>query len=176
MECNVAFTMSEPEVILGYKGIVTFENIDPLLEKLKKLPAYLAIKKSVRKRLYSIFVECIENIDKHTIAESILVNDKIMEPYINLCKQDEKYIINTGNVIRIKNIDRLRNRLEQINRQDKEGLKASYTEIINKEYISEVEGAGLGLITVALKAEGNIHHSFTPLNDQYSYFEMKIIL
>ena len=73
-------------------------------------------------------------------------------------------------------MERLSSRLEQIYQLDKEGLKASYTEIINKEYISEVEGAGLGLITVALKAEGNIHHSFTPLNDQFSYFEMKIIL
>ena len=89
--------MSEPEVILGYKGTVTFKTIDPLLEKFKKLPAYLAINKPVRKRLYCIFVECIENIDKHTITDTIHVNDEIIEPYIYLCKQDDTYIINTGN-------------------------------------------------------------------------------
>jgi hypothetical protein len=168
--------MSGPEIILEYKGIFSFENIDPLLEKLKTLPAYLRIRKKLRKKLYSIFVECAENIDKHTVTESILVNDKILEPYIILYMQDEKYIIETGNVIRNKNMDGLRKRFEQINRLDMEGLKATYAEKINKEYISEAEGAGLGLITVALKAEGNIHHSFTPLNDRYSYFEMKITI
>ena len=75
-----------------------------------------------------------------------------------------------------KNIDRLRNRLERIIQLDKEGLKDFYTEIINKEYISDEEGAGLGLITVAMKTERDINYNFTLLDDQYSYFEMKITL
>jgi len=166
--------MSELEVILGYKGEVAFETIDPLLERLKKLPAYQAIKIPVRKRVYSIFVECIENIYKHTITDSLHVNDKTIVPFINLGMQDEKYIISTGNVIRNKSINKLRNRLEQINQLDKAGLKASYADIINKEFISDVEGAGLGLITISLKAENKINYNFTFLNDQYSFFEMKI--
>ena len=166
--------MSEPEVILRYKGTVTFKTIDPLLEKLKKLPAYLAIEKPVRKRIYSIFVECIENIDKHTISDTIHVNDKIIEPYIFLCKQDDTYIINTGNIVKNMGISKLGNRLDELNMCNTEGLKASYAEIINKEFISDEEGAGLGLITIALKAENKINYNFTHLNDQYSYFEMKI--
>ena len=166
--------MSELEVILGYKGEVDFETIDLLLGRLKKLSEYQAIKRSVQKRVYSTFVECMENIYKHNITESLNVNGKTILPYINLGKQDDKYIINTGNVIADKSINKLRKRLEQIGQLDKEGLKALYANIIDKEFISDEEGAGLGLITIALKTEHKINYNFTSLNDHYSYFEMNI--
>ena len=76
LECNVVFTMSELEVILGYKGEVAFETIDLLLGRLKKLPEYQAIRRSLQKRVYSIFIECMENIYKHKITDSLNVNEK----------------------------------------------------------------------------------------------------
>jgi hypothetical protein len=166
--------MSELEVILEYKGEIDFETIDPLLERLKKLPEYQETKLPVRKRIYCIFVECIENNYNHSIKDSLYVSDKTMVSYIMLGKQDDHYIISTGNVIMNKSIKKLRSRLEQINQLDKAGIKKSYAEIINKESISEEEGAGLGLITIARRAENKINYKFTSLKDQYSFFEMKI--
>lgn len=166
--------MSKLEVILGYKGVVDFETIDILLRKLKKLPEYQAIKRSVQKRVYSTFVECMENIYKHNITESLNINGKTILPYINLGKQDDEYIINTGNVIKNKSINKLRKRLEQIGQLDRAGLKTLYADLINKEFISHENVAGLGLITIALKTEHKINYNFTSLNDQYSYFEMNI--
>lgn len=166
--------MSELEVILGYKGEVTFETIDLSLERLKKLPEYQAIRRSLQKRVYSIFIECMENIYKHKITDSLNVNEKTLLPYINFGKQDDKYIINTGNVITNKSINELRNRLEQIRQLDRAGLKILYADIVNKEFISDEDGAGLGLITIALNTEHKINYFFTSLNDQYSYFEMNI--
>ena len=166
--------MSELEVILGYKGEVDFETIDLLLGKLKKLPEYQAIKRPVQKRLYSTFVECMENIYKHSITESININGKTILPFIYLGKQNDLYIINTGNVITNNNIEELRKRLVQIGQLDRAGLKTLYADLINKEFISDEDGAGLGLITIALKTEHKIIYNFTSLNDQYSYFEMNI--
>ena len=134
---DTAFTMSELEVILEYKGEIDFETIDQLLERLKKLPEYQETKLPVRKRIYCIFVECIENNYNHSIKDSLYVSDKTMVPYITLGKQDDHYIISTGNVIINKSIKKLRSRLEQINQLDKAGIKKSYAEIINKESISE---------------------------------------
>ena len=166
--------MSELEEILGYRGEIEFETIDPLLERLKKLSAYQKIKRPTRKKVYSIFIECLENIIKHTIIDAVHVNDRTLIPFINLGIQDDKYIISTGNAIPNKNISELKKRLEQINQLDKAGLKKSFAKIINSEFPSDLEGAGLGLITIALKSETKIIYKFTPINDQYSYFEMQI--
>ncbi len=166
--------MSALEVILEYKGTVAFKTIDQLLERLKKLPAYVALKRSVQRKIYCVFVESIENIYRHTNTDSPHGKHKNMEPYICLSKQDDKYVFETGNVVSNKNINKLINRLEHINQLDRAGLKASYAEIINKEFVSDEDGAGLGLIITALNAKNEIDYNFTSLNDQYSYFELKI--
>jgi len=75
-----------------------------------------------------------------------------------------------------ESINKLINRLEHINQLDRAGLKASYAEIINKESISDEDGAGLGLIIIALNSKNEIDYNFTSLNDQYSYFELKITI
>jgi hypothetical protein len=147
-----------------------------LLAKLKALPVYSAINLTERKRIYSVFVECIENINKHTDAEQIWIKDKSSEPYIYLINKDNEYIISTGNRIRNEHIHHLNDRLVQINQLDKEGLKESYEKIIDKEFKSEEDGSGLGLITIGLKAKSKIHYRFTMLNDEFSLFEMRIAI
>ena len=164
------------EVLLDYKGEIVFETIDLLLNRLKKNPTYRAIRKSVQKKVYSVIVECIDNIYKHNITDKLSVNNRSISPYIMLAKEDDKYIISTGNVVTNDNIQNLRDDLVQINMLDKIGLKSLYAEIVNKDIISDEDGAGLGLITIALKTEEKIDYEFNLINNQYSYFQMKIII
>ena len=166
--------MSELEVLLEHNGKVAFETIDQLLERLRKLTSCLALEITFQRRIYSIFVECLENIYRHTNTDSPYGDDKNMEPYVRLSKQCDKYVIGTGNVVSNNNLTRLKHRLEHINQLDKTGLKSSYADIIDKEFISDEDGAGLGLIIIALNAENELNYNFTSLNDQHSYFELKI--
>ena len=57
--------LSEKDIILEYRGTVTFETIDPLLDKLKKQSDFIKLRRGFQKKLYSVFVECIENIYKY---------------------------------------------------------------------------------------------------------------
>jgi hypothetical protein len=47
-------------------------------------------------------------------------------------------------------------------------------EILDQETLSAEEGAGLGLITIALRSGNKIKYNFTSLDEQHSYYEMKI--
>ncbi len=164
------------EVIFEYKGIINFETIDLQLNRLKKIPAYRAIRKSVQKKVYSVIVECLDNIYKHKITDSLSVNGREILPYIILTWENDKYIIKTGNVVTNDNIQDLRDNLKQINLHDRIGLKSLYAEIVSKDIISDEDGAGLGLITIAMKTEKRINYEFNLINDQNSYFEMQIII
>ena len=164
------------EVIFEYKGIINFETIDLQLNRLKKIPTYRAIRKSVQKKVYSVIVECLDNIYKHKITDSLSVNGKEILPYIILTRENDKYIIKTGNVVTNDNIQDLRDNLKQINMHDRVGLKSLYAEIVSKDIISDDDGAGLGLITIAMKTEKRINYEFNLINDQNSYFEMQIII
>lgn len=166
--------MSEPEIILDYKGTINFETIDPLLNRIKKHPSFRSLIKQVQKKLYSIVVECIENINNHSVPD--LANYKNRLPYISLRKQCDKYIITAGNVISNENINKLRNKIEQINQLDKAGLKALYEDIINKKNVPGEKGAGLGLLTMALKSENRLDYNFFSISDKYSYFEISVYI
>ncbi len=49
-----------------------------------------------------------------------------------------------------------------------------YDNQINKEDVIIEDGAGLGIITIALKSNSRINYTFTPVNEQLSVFELKI--
>lgn len=164
--------MAQHKVILEYNGVVTFEKIDRMLDRLSEMPAFLQLTRSIQKKLYAIFVECIENIYKNTGNGRANTNNKL--PYIRLAKQDDKFYISSGNVISNKRINTLKSRIDRINLLDHEGLKSEYAEIIDKEWISNEEGAGLGLITIALRSGNKINYHFTSLDDKHSYYEMKV--
>lgn len=165
--------MAGQKVILEYCGVVTFEKIDRMLDKLSEMPAFLQLTRSIQKKLYAIFVECIENIYKNTGNGKDILNTNNL-PYIQLGKQDDKFFISSGNIIANKRINTLKKRLDKINLLDHEGLKSEYAEILDKEWISNEEGAGLGLITIALRSGNKIKYNFTSLDDHHSYYEMKI--
>jgi hypothetical protein len=166
--------MSGHKVILEYSGIITFEKIDRMLDKLSEMPAFLQLTRSIQKKLYAIFVECIENVYKNTGNGKDYLNTKNKLPYIRLGKKDDKFFISSGNTIPNFRIKTLKGRLDKINLLDHEGLKSEYAEILDKESISNEEGAGLGLITIALRSGNKIKYNFTSLDDQHSYYEMKI--
>ena len=67
-------------------------------------------------------------------------------------------------------------KLDRVNQLDNEALKSLYEEVINKESSLEDTGAGLGLITMAIRTNSDIKYSFTTVDDDYSYFEMQITL
>ena len=176
LDYYAALSKLEMGVIFEFKGEIDFEKIDLLLNRLKKIRAYRSVRKSVQKKVYSVIVECLDNIYKHKITDSLSVKDKEIFPYIILTREDDKYIISTGNVVTNDSIQDLRDDLIQINMHDRIGLKSLYAEIVSKDIISDEDGAGLGLITIALKTEEKINYEFNLINDQYSYFEMKIII
>ncbi len=166
--------MSKEGIIIEYRGTISFEIIESLLDKLKTLQEFRKLKKGIQKRLYGIFVECIDNIRKYEANNPEFTGNR--KPYICLRKLEDEYMIRTGNLIENDKIKALQSRLEKINKQDQKALKASYAETIDQETIPVKEGAGLGLITIALQSQNRIEYSFESMDHQCSYFEMRVLI
>lgn len=164
--------MSDNLVILNYEGPVKYETTGTLLQQVKDDLETYDIKKTLKKRIYSILVECIENILRHNTAEG----ESTHQPYIKLVKGTSEYRITTGNLILNKNVDALRERLNTIIHSDKEQLKQMYEKQINQDAILGTRGAGLGLITIALKTDHPIHFEFIAMNEHLSIFELQVII
>jgi len=162
--------MPKNQTILNYKGPIEFKTTEILLQKVKNDLEGHNIKKVLKKRVYNIMVECIENILRHNASDP----DTKIHPYILLEKGAEEYLITAGNLITNDDVGLLKEKLNIVSNLNKEGLLKMYDNQINKEDVIIEDGAGLGIITIALKSNSKINYNFTTVNEQYSVFELQI--
>lgn len=166
--------MSESEIFLDYRGPLDFAVIDSLLIKLKKSSGFADLNKTTGKRVYSMVVECLENIWKH--SELNVLNDPAMHPYISVGKESDRIIIKAGNPVTANVKDNITSRLDHLNSSDELTLKALYEYKIKSDLRSDDICAGLGFIYIALKSGNKIIYRFSPITNGYLYFELQITL
>ena len=126
--------------------------------------------KKVRKRVYFILVEGLQNITRHQ-EESEDSDDN--PGLLVIQRKDKAYRITTGNLIRSENIAHLTTHLDKINSLDKKELKQYYRDILNTRTFSEKGGAGLGLIEIARKSGNQLSFDFQKITEEFSYFYMQ---
>ncbi len=161
---------------MDFEGSISFKTIERLLNKLRSTPEFQGLRKPAKKRLYGIFVESVDNIYKYTARISTDNLSKIKNPMISVKKLENAFLITAGNMVPNDDIGELRFKLDRVNQLDNEALKTLYEDVINQESGSDDKGAGLGLITMALRADKEINYSFTSLDKDYSFFEIQITI
>ena len=168
--------MADEKLIIDFEGAISFEIMEKLLNELKSARQFNALRKPVRKRVYGTVVESIDNILKYsaTVQGKVKVLQRL--PMIMVIENGGKFVVSAGNLIQNEQIDDLRFKLDRVNQMDDEALKSLYEEVINKEASEEDRGAGLGLITMALRTNENIRFNFDPAGPVHSYFTMHITI
>lgn len=126
----------------------------------------------VRKRVYFILVEGLQNITRHQ-EKSEDVDEDYNEAFLAIQKKDTEFAITTGNIITNESIEDLKDKLEKINSLNKKELKDFYRKILDNETFSQKGGAGLGLIEIARKSGNKIAYDFQEISDSHSYFYMQ---
>ena len=166
--------MSKEEVIIDFRGPISFETMEELLNELKTAPAFVELRKPVRKRLYGTVVESIDNIYKYAASNQVDSEGNSRAPLLTVKKQGDIFTILVGNLVLSSLVNDLKLKLDKVNELDNDALKQLYEEVINKEAGAADTGAGLGLITMALRTEVDIRYDFVPMDEGYSFFTMKI--
>ncbi|MDX1904784.1 MAG: SiaB family protein kinase [Thermonemataceae bacterium] len=170
-------TMIANNLIIVYEGEFTQEITKSVLAMAERNMDAIGESANVKRKVFNVMVECLQNIVKH--AEDL--NEKDEDGLKNnaifmLGKQINEYIVTSGNPIRNDIVPKLKAKIEQINALDKEGLKSLYKEIIKNTEISEKGGAGLGFVDMARKSGEKLGFSFEPINDEFSFFALRIVV
>lgn len=164
--------MSDKKIILNYEGPIDYHTTGILLNKVKNDLASHDIQKVLKKRIYNILVECMENILHHNARGK----ENSIQPYIKLEKRTSEYRVTSGNLILNTDAAILREKLNKIVGSEREQLHKMYETQINKETIQGKDGAGLGLITIALKSNSQLSYKVIEVDDQHSVFELRVII
>jgi len=154
-----------------YRGSFSDKVTDRLLSLAEKNLENIGEASKVRKKVYFIMVECLQNITRHQLEKENEEDDK--SGIFMIKKIGEEYYITSGNPIKNKNVESLKNQLNKINSLEKDELKALKQEILESGIFSDKGGAGLGLIEMARKSGQKLEFDFQPVNDELSFFYLQ---
>lgn len=165
-------------VLLMYKGAITFDLVTSVIETLDRKVNMTESDKKVQKLFYSAAVECVHNLYHH--MDEVKGHFKEISEHdaksglITVIAKEKYYNIITGNFIPTKHTYDLKDKIEEVNNTDKNGLRALYKETLSNGEFSEKGTAGLGLIQLARKTGERLNYKFDKVNSEYSYFTFQI--
>jgi hypothetical protein len=170
--------MNTGEVVLAYKGTISSDLITNVLEVIDAKLEDLITKKTIKKKLYNVLVESLQNLYHHIddLPSSSGDNFDIHFGIFVISQTNDYYRVSTGNFIRNSKVEDLRERLDKIKSLEKDELKDLYKHILNNQQYSKKGGGGLGLIDMAKRTNGRIEYKFTPYNEDYSFFNLDIFV
>jgi hypothetical protein len=164
--------MNEKDIMLVYCGEFSQELNKTLLSFAERKFKSEDVEDNIRRKIFNIMVELLQNISKNRIEKTDTSPD-IPAVFI-LGDNADDYLLITSNLIRNEKIGPLKERLEQVNSLDKEGLKLLYKDVRLNTTLSENSGAGIGIIDIARKSERKLDFSFEELNGEFSIFSILI--
>ena len=130
--------------------------------------------KKVARSLFSILVEQVQNVIRYS-AEYDPPDDATSElryGVLIIGQNGDKFYVTCGNMIRNEDVQRLSANLAEVQRMDKDELKARYKETLKGETPDGSKGAGVGFLDIARRARYGFEFDFFQVNDNHSYFSI----
>lgn len=169
-------TSIDRQPLLHFEGQINEECIDQILEIAEQKLIEVEPNKKIRKRTFSIFVECLQNIYLHAYRNSLnhAGEGKMVNHRISLTRLPEGYLIETANPVSRLKVARIKDQIERINSLSKIDLDALYLQAWQRARFMPDKGAGLGFIDIARRSGSKLECDFKPLNGKSVFFMLKV--
>ena len=147
-------------IAVQFLGDLTPKKADELILKSETILATSQLSPNYQRRIFRVSLEMLQNSLRHGSTNS---NSSKLCYYI-LSKQAGRFLIHTGNLTKIENINWLRKKIEELKILSTPALDQLYFQVLNKGKISSAGGAGLGLITIMQSSQGRLAINQLPYN------------
>ena len=132
------------KLILLYEGEVNHEIIKSILLTLESSFEHTNINRQTQKKVFNIVVECIQNIEKHTISLASVNYFFTKRGSILLLENENNIEIYSGNLVNQEQKSFLLKKEMLIKNKTREELREIYKQQLVEGAISKKGGAGLG--------------------------------
>lgn len=165
-------TYDDSQVLLSYRGKVTDELFDALLELAEHKLDQEQTTDKVKRKVFKVLVESLQNVYHH--FDDFPFSKEYFPVSFSLEKDKLTYSIHTGNHILINKVEELKTFIDEINKMDHKELQTFYRDRLGDGNFSKNGGAGLGIVDIIRKSGEKITYDFRPVNEDYSYFSLKV--
>ena len=159
------------KIVFSYMGKPTHEMIDLIFEMSESKLKIIESSSTIVKRIVNILIEILQNIFNH--GEDFSVVDHQSFKY-SLFKRDDDFFIVTENFIKTTEVENLVSKLDQYLSMSDEDITTIYRKTLVNGGFSNKGGAGLGLINIIRRSNGNLEYNFSKVDDENSLFRMSV--
>jgi len=158
------------ELIFFHQGKIDRSDLDQLLALAEERSIAASDGVILRKRLYNVLVEGLENVQLHTPTELSSTG------FALLVRQEDGYRIALGNALPLASALSLTHRVAILNDMDEADLREHYLKLLANEGRTAKGGAGLGLLTMARKCASPIVTHTVSRDPDSAYVALELAL
>ena len=166
------------DAFFAHAGNISSEQINLILETIEEKFIKLSPGIKVKKKIYNILVEGLQNLYHHSDDVPEELTETLGKRYgiLVIKKEDDAYRLTVGNFVSSDKVKYLREKVDKINSLSSDELKDMYKFILNYQKLSAKGGGGLGLIDMARKSEQKLGYKFYQYSDQYYFYRLDIFV
>jgi hypothetical protein len=166
------------DVFFAYHGDITSEHINSILEEVEEKFVEVSASIKVRKKIYNIMVESLQNLFHHSDDVPKDLHKTVGQRYgmVIVTRNGDDFKLTVGNYISSDKVKFLTEKIEKINSLSNNELKEMYKFILNYQKLSPKGGGGLGLIDIARKSDQKLGYRFYPFNENYYFYRLDIFV
>jgi hypothetical protein len=164
--------MDKNNVYLIFSGHISPDIGKEVLSFTETKMAEEDVESNIRKRVFKILVEILENVSKYSPGRE--PEEKYGMPIALLSMEGKVYSLTTGNLVLNSEVDHLKEKIDIINSYDKVGLKELFRKSLSGQTISTDSTGNMGLIDMARKSGSKLAYEFEKINDLYSYYTLTV--
>jgi hypothetical protein len=164
--------MAENNIYLMWSGHISPDVGKEVLSFTETKLSEEDIESNLRKRVFSILVEILENVAKYSPGRE--PEEQFGMPVAMIRMEGKEYTLITGNLIPNTKVDHLKEKLDTINTYDKVGLKELFRKSLSGQSISSDSTGNMGLIDMARKSGSKLVYQFEQINNLYSYYTLTV--
>ena len=168
--------LEQKGIIFSFSGYVSEGILFALGDALKQKMAIEETDINITRKVFSIFVEQVQNIIRYSaerVSGDIGRPVELSSGIIAVGQEGGKFFVICANKVMLEDESRLKERLTHLQSLDKNEIKAFYKEKLREDPEVASKGASIGLIEIARRASAPIDFDFFQVDGTYSFFCLK---
>jgi len=157
--------------VVSFQGKFTSVKTEAHLRELERKLDLSGFSRAIKKRVYSLAVEMIQNIVHHGLS----CPNEVDSSFAVVSQYDSIHLI-SQNFVFVSDSGKLQSAIDTINAMTDAELRKYHVELLCDNDFSIKGGAGLGLVTLARKSDGKIDYHLECINPTTSTLSLHIMI
>jgi len=174
---NLRECFSKKKIIFCYSGPMSQDLMVEIGNTLKSKMQQDSFNRSMVAKTFAILVEQVQNIIHYSTEQTVLRSleeSKLSNGIVAVGYEKKSYFVSSGNMIHIKDKDKIAAMIDKINSLGPEEKKQYYKEMRKKGPDEGSRGAGLGFIEMARKTEHPVDYDFIDIDKNFCFFTIRL--